>query len=425
MRLSSLPKSVSPPVFVGDIEGDHSSPNPALELANFEEQGRQGVWTNAAGVEGSMQRRDADPSGAEAPMCRGVLGSTFGEASSCLSSEQSSARAMKILENLLPVQSRAIREYYALSLPPTLDVEGARSHPSSNPRRRGGEESCERMLLDRVPDVWKELSELEERIRLLDGCSSREEYHYHVLRKRSTPDQFPVDRPHAQDRFGVTSIMEEEERRKIIVVGKHLEKVAMEQVSRKALRLDVSVLFEWELLEKTLVKVRGMVRERLETEGERCHVEGMVEGERRLFFQLLKMGRCANQAEARREVVEKAVARLCSVLDAMRAELEVARAKQAQEEASKLAERVEAIKRAAAAEEKVVQPLMEPVALRPEAESLRDVDPDAGEGSSLNGEVSVLRERIVVLSSRESKLLVESDKMQVEVVWFQTELKTL
>ncbi|KAL6001356.1 hypothetical protein ACLOJK_007090 [Asimina triloba] len=68
-----------------------------------------------------------------------------------------------------------------------------------------------------LPDVWRELSKLKERIRLIDGCASREEYRYHILRQDV---QLPVDRPRTQDRFGTSRLMEEEEHRKIIIAGK-------------------------------------------------------------------------------------------------------------------------------------------------------------------------------------------------------------
>ncbi|KAL5988751.1 hypothetical protein ACLOJK_026853 [Asimina triloba] len=94
--------------------------------------------------------------------------------------------------------------------------------------------------------------------------------------KLPTPNWFP-------DQFGVTRIMEEE-RRRIITVGKPTEEVAMVQMSQEVLRLDAHVPSERELLEEVLAKARGMARERLEAEGERCHIQGMAEGERHFFF---------------------------------------------------------------------------------------------------------------------------------------------
>ncbi|KAL5986363.1 hypothetical protein ACLOJK_014696 [Asimina triloba] len=145
-------------------------------------------------------------------------------------------RRGNILGDLLPIQSRGIREYHALGLAPALDEDG-----------RGADE---RMLLDYLPDVWKELSELKERICLINGCSSRTEYHYHVLGKRT---QFPMGRSHIQNRFKVSGIMDEEGR-KIIVAGKHPEEVGVEQVSREVLRPDASIPSKWELLEEVLAK---------------------------------------------------------------------------------------------------------------------------------------------------------------------------
>ncbi|KAL6002575.1 hypothetical protein ACLOJK_034509 [Asimina triloba] len=136
-----------------------------------------------------VSRCDGNPSGGGALVRRDVPGSTFGEASSCPSNEEifsrpfnMEARAMKILGDLLPIELRSIRKNHALGRTPTQDREGLGAG--------------ERMLRNYLPNVWKELLELEQRIRLLDGCASREEYRYHMLGKRL---QFLVDRPHARD----------------------------------------------------------------------------------------------------------------------------------------------------------------------------------------------------------------------------------
>ncbi|KAL6000482.1 hypothetical protein ACLOJK_024181 [Asimina triloba] len=162
----ALLESVPSPVPVRDVEGDRTSPNPVFELAIFEAMGREGTRMDAAGVQGSVLRHDADPSEARAPTRCGVLRSTFREASSCPSSEQvfhrpfdMEARAMKILGDLLPV---LISGGILLA--------------------RAGEALCSGLI------------------------------------------------PH---RFRVTHIMDEEERRKIIIAGKRLEEVVVEQVSRE------------------------------------------------------------------------------------------------------------------------------------------------------------------------------------------------
>ncbi|KAL6000011.1 hypothetical protein ACLOJK_034688, partial [Asimina triloba] len=93
----------------------------------------------------------------------------------------------------------------------------------------------------------------------------------------------------------------------------------------------------------------------------------------------------------------------------------------------------EVIGRAAATREEVLQFLAELVTLRSEVEALRsrNTDPDTDEESSrigleaARGEVLALQERVVVLSSRELKLLAEFKKMQAEVAWLRTELETL
>ncbi|KAL5978016.1 hypothetical protein ACLOJK_037039 [Asimina triloba] len=139
----------------------------------------------------------------------------------------------------------------------------------------------------------KELSELEERIRSIDGCTSQAEYRYHVLGERVPWDP-----------FGTSNIMDEEERQKIIAVGKRPEETGVAQVSREVMRPDASVPSEWKLLEEALAKARNLAREGLE---------------------LLEMGRGAKRAEALREEAEGAVSELCSVLDATRVELDEAR----------------------------------------------------------------------------------------------------
>ncbi|KAL6001361.1 hypothetical protein ACLOJK_007095 [Asimina triloba] len=78
---------------------------------------------------------------------RAILRATLGETSSCQGAEEiflqsfnMEARALKILDDLLPVQSMSIRWNDALGLTPCFDKEG-----------RG---PVERVLRDFLPDVW-------------------------------------------------------------------------------------------------------------------------------------------------------------------------------------------------------------------------------------------------------------------------------
>ncbi|KAL5975928.1 hypothetical protein ACLOJK_020257 [Asimina triloba] len=94
------------------------------------------------------------------------------------------------------------------------------------------------MLLEFLLDVWRELSELEERIRLIDGCASRVEYHYHVLRESI---HLSMGRPRARDLFGTSCIMNKEKRQKVIAAGKHPKEAGMAQVA-KELSLCLTIL---------------------------------------------------------------------------------------------------------------------------------------------------------------------------------------
>ncbi|KAL5997035.1 hypothetical protein ACLOJK_007961 [Asimina triloba] len=230
MDLVSL-GSAPPLVLMMDIGVDTTSPTPVLELEASEAPGQEGVEVDTTVAQGSLSECDADLGEVGVPVHRGVLGSTFREASSCPSRKQlfrrpfnMEVRTLKILEGLGNVMPWAL-------LLPSLDEEG-----------RGADE---RMLLEYLPDIWKELLELEERVRLIDG-------------------------------------------------------------------------------EEVVAKAHGLAKGRLEVERGRCQVEGMIEGKRHFFFQLLEMGQRTNRAEALREVVEKAVLGLHSVLDATRAELDKA-----------------------------------------------------------------------------------------------------
>ncbi|KAL5985463.1 hypothetical protein ACLOJK_027447 [Asimina triloba] len=110
-------------ILVMDIRANTMSPTLILELETFEAPGREGVEADATKTQGSLPKCDTDLSEVKVPMRHGVMGSTFGEASSCPFGEQlfcrsfdMEARALKILGDLLPVQSRGIKESHALSL---------------------------------------------------------------------------------------------------------------------------------------------------------------------------------------------------------------------------------------------------------------------------------------------------------------------
>ncbi|KAL6005484.1 hypothetical protein ACLOJK_006051 [Asimina triloba] len=386
-------------------------------------------------LEGSPPQRLVSPSGLQ-----------DAAASSCPSNKDVfrhpfdlEARMMKILGDLLPVEG-----------------EGLVS-------------KCKKFL----PDVWRELLELEERIRLIDGCASGEEYRYHVLGQYS---RFPVERPLTQDQFRTPSFMEEEEHQKIIAAGKH---------PKETVRRQQELEEEWKLMEETSVKAWSIARRRMEAEREKCGSEGMVEGKRCFFLQLIEMGRRAHRAEARREEAEKAAVSLRSALDAERADLKVTRdnaegillskrnlnqalasaegeVEQDQEKISKLlskidilrAERDEAIRKAAAAEqdqEKISRLLSEidilqakwdeaiKKAVVAEDRALRSLaEPptlasgvmsplahDPGEGSSLGEKALVVREPMTDLNQEEPRLLEGSEPSRVEVVWLPAKLKVL
>ncbi|KAL5979134.1 hypothetical protein ACLOJK_019031 [Asimina triloba] len=128
------------------------------------------------------------------------------------------ARVLKILNDLLPVQSRSIRESNALGQAMPLDMEGCGL--------------IEWMLLEFLLNIWWELMDLEESILLIDGCASRAKYHYHVL-KESVPAT--LGHPCAKDFFGVSCIMDEEERLRVIAAEKCPEEAVVTQTTKEVM----------------------------------------------------------------------------------------------------------------------------------------------------------------------------------------------
>ncbi|KAL5979250.1 hypothetical protein ACLOJK_019148 [Asimina triloba] len=161
------------------------------------------------------------------------------------------ARALKFLDDLLLIESRDLWESDALGQAAPLDGKGRRV--------------VERMLLEFLLDVWRELTDLEERVHFIDGYASQAEYRYHVLK------EFPptnLRHHHAKDLFGVSHIMDGEEHQRL---GSFM-----------------SIMSE----------DHKMAEEELEARLERYWTEGMTEEEWHFFFQLLEMGWRAQCAEA-------------------------------------------------------------------------------------------------------------------------------
>ncbi|KAL5997553.1 hypothetical protein ACLOJK_008483 [Asimina triloba] len=96
------------------------------------------------------------------------------------------AQVLKILGDLLLMESRVIRKSATLGQEPVLDCEG------QGPR--------ELMMLKFLPNIRRELQDIEEKIRSVDGCSLWAEYRYHA-----------------------SYIMSAEEGQKVIVARKHPE----------------------------------------------------------------------------------------------------------------------------------------------------------------------------------------------------------
>ncbi|KAL5996489.1 hypothetical protein ACLOJK_026569 [Asimina triloba] len=122
------------------------------------------VEVEASEDRGPVPQCRAEPVEAEAFAHRGVLRATLGEISSRGVDDEIfrrpfdvEARALKILGDLLPIQSRSLRENHALGQVAPLDREGQRL--------------AKLLLLEFLPDVWRKLMELKERIRLINGVA--------------------------------------------------------------------------------------------------------------------------------------------------------------------------------------------------------------------------------------------------------------
>ncbi|KAL5985227.1 hypothetical protein ACLOJK_036465 [Asimina triloba] len=136
------------------------------------------------------------------------------------------ARALKILDNLLPVQG----------------YPGER-HLGPDEEGRG---PGERMLQEFLPNMWRELRDLEERVCIIDGCSSQEEYRYHVLKEHPS---VALGHHHIRDLFEVSPIMVKE-RRKVVAAGKCPEETVVVQVAKENEAV--------EDVEATIVAKRGL-----------------------------------------------------------------------------------------------------------------------------------------------------------------------
>ncbi|KAL5975686.1 hypothetical protein ACLOJK_020012 [Asimina triloba] len=117
---------------------------------------------------------------------------------------------------------------------------------------------------EREPSKILELMELDERIRLIDGCTSQAEYRYHMLRESV---RLSMGRPRAWDLFGTSYIMRKEECRRVIAAGKRPKEVGMAQVTREVLKSSTIFPSTWKYLEESLAGIvfeaRSMAGEEL------------------------------------------------------------------------------------------------------------------------------------------------------------------
>ncbi|KAL5980342.1 hypothetical protein ACLOJK_028250 [Asimina triloba] len=79
--------SVPPPIPVMNIGIDTTKPTPVYEPETSEALGQKGIEADAVNTQGPLPEHDANLGEVGVPVHHGVLGSTFGEASSCPSDE--------------------------------------------------------------------------------------------------------------------------------------------------------------------------------------------------------------------------------------------------------------------------------------------------------------------------------------------------
>ncbi|KAL6003107.1 hypothetical protein ACLOJK_023330 [Asimina triloba] len=244
----------------------------------------------------------------------GVLGATLGETSLHSVDKEifwcpfdTEVRALRILGDLLLVQSRNLRDNYDLGQAAPLDRE-----------ERG---PTELMLLEFLPDM-------KERIQLIDRYAFKVEYHYHMLRGVV---HLSLGCPRVRDLVGMSHIMSGEERWRVIAIGKRLEEAGVVLVTREVLRPNASFSSAWECLEGSLAGIvpeaLHMAEEELGVKLVRRWVECIAKGEQCFFFHLIEMDEKTtvglpedlNAAMFERERAKEAATELLAELDATKA----------------------------------------------------------------------------------------------------------
>ncbi|KAL6012753.1 hypothetical protein ACLOJK_003242 [Asimina triloba] len=335
----------------------------------------------------------------------GALAATFGEPSLRKNDEgfrrpfDMEGRALKILGDLVPVQSRAVWESAALSSQELWNVKG-----------RG---PIKLMLRDLLPHVWEELRDLERWFRSIDGCSSLAKYQYHIL---GTFLPLIMRDWWLGDLFGVSPNMSANECRKVIGAGKCPKEMGVAQVFKEVLRPD-SLPFVWECLVNTLsvdlFKARSKAEEELEASLERRYAKGAAEGERCFFYELQEIEWRANRAIA----LEAKAVDAANVIhqDLYTAQLEWERLKEDMAEllfdlVAARTERDKVDNGVEAAREEASGLLAKLASARSEVEALyaRDFDSYINgvkshvEHEVAKGEVSLLRGQVVLFQGRQS-----------------------
>ncbi|KAL6002935.1 hypothetical protein ACLOJK_023157 [Asimina triloba] len=328
-------------VLVVDVEADITSLREP-----FKATGREEFKVGAIKEQGPAPHHCVDPGEAETPYVVGSWGPPL--------EKRPQARALKILGDLLPAQLRGIKECYALGLAPSLDEEELGL--------------AKRMLLEFLLDMWRELSKLEERIHLIDGCASR------------SPSVHPWGVPGPEIYSGlVASGMIKGEQCFFVQL---LERVNQAEALRDHVK---EVTVELLSLLDTMKAKQDEARD---------NIEGVV---------LAKQGLERASEETTRSQGE--TSRLLSELSIVRAERDevINSAEAAREEASEV-----------------------------EAFRARGADPDVNDEKSrdeleaVRGEMSMLQERVALLGLREAELLTESEVAQYlrsDVQWRREEFE--